>query len=86
MWWFGLHVAFFLTYRVPLHKGIFSTFRQSNKKSEYSHFDGLVPVDDVPAEREGLDVDDVHVAALRAHVHPLRLQRQVQAGDPGEKG
>lgn len=49
---------------------------------EYSHFDGLVPVDDVSAEREGFDVDDVHVAALRAHVDPLRLQRQVEAGDP----
>lgn len=54
-------------------------------KYRYSHFDGLVPVDDVPAEREGLDVDDVHVAALRAHVHPLGLQRQVQAGDPAGK-
>lgn len=48
----------------------------------YSHFDGLVPVDDVSGEREGLDVDDVHVPALRAHVDPLGGERQVQARDP----
>lgn len=48
----------------------------------YSHFDGLVPVDDVSGEREGLDVDHVHVAALRADVDPLGGQRQVQARDP----
>lgn len=52
----------------------------------YSHFDGLVPVDDVAGEREGVDVDDVHVPTLRAHVQPLGLQREVQACDPADKG
>ena len=47
-----------------------------------SQIDGLVPVDDVAGEGEGLDVDDVHVAALGADVEPLALKRQVEAGDP----
>lgn len=52
----------------------------------YSHFDGLVPVDDVAGERKRLDVDYVHVTALRAHVDPLGGQRQVEARDPAGEG
>jgi len=39
--------------------------------------DGLVPHDDVSGQNERLDVDDVHVALVRAHVQPLALERQV---------
>ena len=42
----------------------------------YSQFDGLVPVDDVAGDDERLDVDDVHVALLGAHVQPFTLQGQ----------
>lgn len=57
--------------------------RKSKKRRSYLHFDSLVPVDNVSAERESLDVDHVHVAAFRAYVDPFRRQRQVQARDPG---
>lgn len=54
-----------------------------NMTTKYNlHFDGFVPVDHVSGEREGLNVDDVHVPAFGADVDPLRLQRQVQARYP----
>lgn len=53
-------------------------------KPRYSHFDGLVPVDDVTAQRECVDVDHVDIPTLRAHVNPLRLERQVKTGDSGD--
>ena len=50
-----------------------------------SQFDGLVPHDDVAGQDKGLDVDDVSVATLRAHVQPLALERKVAEGDPGRE-
>lgn len=50
-----------------------------------SQFDGLVPHDDVSGEDEGLDVDDVRVAALGAHVQPLTLEGKVAEGDPSRE-
>ena len=44
---------------------------------ESSHFDALIPVDDVSGESERLDIDDVHIAAFSPDVHPLGLERQV---------
>ena len=42
----------------------------------------FVPVDDVSREDKGLYVNHVHVAALRPHVQPLALERQVCTCDP----
>ena len=50
-----------------------------------SQFDGLVPHDDVAGQDKGLDVDDVSVASLRAHVQPLALERKVAEGILAEK-
>ena len=42
-----------------------------------SQFDGFVPVDDITRQSERLEADDVYVSALRPHVQPLALERQV---------
>lgn len=44
--------------------------------------DGFIPVDHVTGDGEGLDVHDVDVPPLRAHVEPFALEREVEAGDP----
>lgn len=51
----------------------------------HSQFDGLIPHDDISGQDEGLDVDDVCVAALRPHVQPFTLEGKVAERDPGER-
>lgn len=46
--------------------------------------DRFVPVDDVTRNGERFDVDDVHVAFLRADVEPLALERQMETSDPDD--
>lgn len=52
------------------------------EKSNNLQFDGFVPVDDVTRQTEAFDVDNVDVAAFRADVQPLALERQVETGNP----
>jgi hypothetical protein len=56
------------------------------EKSNNLQFDGFVPVDDVTRQTEAFDVDNVDVAAFRADVQPLALERQVETGNPKKTG
>lgn len=48
----------------------------------YSHFNGLVPVNNVTGEDEALNVDHMNVTTLRTHVQPLALERKVHESYP----
>lgn len=50
-----------------------------------SQFYGLVPHDDITRQDEGLDVDDVRVAALRPHIQPFTLEGKVAKRDPSRR-
>jgi len=50
-------------------------------KTSRSQFDGFVPVDNVTRQSERLKADDVYVAALRADVQPLALERKMAVTD-----
>lgn len=45
--------------------------------------DGFVPVDDVTRELKSIDINHMDISTLRPNINPLTLERQDQAGDPG---